>query len=221
MRAVTLYVDTESNSGGGALLSAAMVSSQGDRWYETVLLDNERDIEWWPALNVLPVMGKKQIPHHDAMLSLSRFLNQWDAVTLVMDNDSDAKHINRLLATRTLRTLVNVKFVRPVIAVKRLSKVPHNALSDAYALMEAVLGSTVVDHRGVSARAVYAPFEQMGVGINAINSRFETIDMDDQGNILVEVSPVSRSGRTTVDRWTDDYGHAIGSRVILIHCESA
>lgn len=221
MKTVTLYVDTESNSGGGALLSAAMVSSQGDRWYEAIQLVPADSLDMWPARNVIPVLGKRAVPLHAAIHSLSKFLNQWDAVTLVMDNDSDARHISRLLATRGLETLVNIRFVRPPVAVKRLSKVPHNALSDAYGLMESMLGSTVVDKTGVSPRSVYSIFDKAGIAINVSNSQYETIGMDDQGNIQVLVTPVSRSSRTTLDRWTDDYNHAVGNRVLTIPCESA
>lgn len=82
--------------------------------------------------------------------------------------------------------------------------------------MEAVLGSTVVDHRGVSPRAVYTALEQRRLGLNVINSEFKFVALDVNGDVVVEVFPVKTSNRTTIDRWTDSYNHAIGSMYLTI-----
>jgi hypothetical protein len=213
---VNLYTDTEFNSGGGKLLSAAMVSSQGHRWYEAIHLPEDVKLDYWPKHHVIPVLGKAQITR-DAMLeSLLQFLCQFDSVTLVIDNNTDANHFAKLFEEVKAPVLIDMLFVRPTKAVKHVSKVPHNALSDAYGLMEAVLGSTVVDHRGVSPRAVYTALEQRRLGLNVINSEFKFVDLDANGDVIVEVFPVKTSNRTTVDRWTDNYNHAIGSVLLTI-----
>jgi hypothetical protein len=211
-----LYTDTESNSGGGKLLSAAMVSNQGHRWYEAVHLPEDVRLEYWPRQHVIPVLGKPQITREAMLESLVKFLCQFDAVTLVIDNNSDANHFARLFEDAKAPVLIDMLFVRPLVGVKHISKVPHNALSDAYGLMEAVLGSTVVDHRGVSPRAVYGRLEVRHIGLNVINSEFRVIDTDAQGDIIVEVFPVKSSNRKTVDRWTDSYNHAIGNIILTI-----
>lgn len=216
MSSVRLYTDTEFNSGGGKLLSAALVSSEGHRWYEAVHLPDDVELDYWPKHHVLPVMGKAQITRDAMLASLADFLKQFSYVTLVIDNNTDANHFAKLFEEVKAQCLIDMQFVRPLRGVKHISKVPHNALSDAFGLMEAVLGSTVVDHRGVSPRAVYKALEDKRIGLNAINSEFRLVDLDINGDVIVEVFPVKSSSRTTVDRWTDDYNHAIGSILLTI-----
>jgi hypothetical protein len=216
LKHVTLYTDTEYNSGGGKLLSAAMVSSSGHRWYECCELPEGVEVDFWPAKYVIPFLGKPQITREAMIDSLRTFLCQFDTVTLVIDNNSDANHFARLFEDAKAPVLINMLFVRPMRGVKHLSKVPHNALSDAHGLMEAVLGSTVVDERGVSPRAVYTRLESSGLGLNTINSEFTFVDLDVNGDVIVEVKPVKTSNRKTIDRWTDDYNHAIGAVTLTI-----
>ncbi|MNH68404.1 hypothetical protein D3C73_204830 [compost metagenome] len=216
MKHAYLYTDTESNSGGGKLLSAAMVSNQGHRWYEAVELPEGTELEYWPRKHVIPLLGKSQLPREAVIESLKKFLCQFDRVTLVIDNNSDANHFAKLFEDAKAPCLIDMLFVRPLVGVKHISRVPHNALSDAYGLMEAVLGSTVVDHRGVSPRDVYGFLETNHIGLNVINSEFKTIDLTHNGDVIIEVCPVKSSNRTTVDRWTDSYNHAIGS-IYLTH----
>lgn len=216
MSHVHLYTDTEFNSGGGKLLSAALVSSQGHRWYEAIQLPEDVKLDYWPKHHVIPYLGRPQLPRDEVLESLGAFLSQFDHVTLVMDNNTDANHFAKLFEDLKVPVLIEMKFVRPMKGVKHISRVPHNALSDAYGLMESMLGSTVVDHRGVSPRAVYTALEQRRIGLNVTNSEFRTVDMNAQGDMIVEVFPVKTSSRKTLDRWTDDYNHAIGSILLTI-----
>ena len=48
------------------------------------------------------------------------------------------------------------------------------------------------------------------------SSEFKTVDLTHNGDVIIEVCPVKSSNRTTVDRWTDSYNHAIGS-IYLTH----
>lgn len=216
MSHVYLYTDTEFNSGGGKLISAAMVSSQGHRWYEAIHLPDDVVLDYWPKHHVIPVLGKERITRDEMLESLNKFLCQFDHVTLVIDNNTDANHFAKLFEEVKAPVLIEMSFVRPLKAVKHLSKVPHNALSDAHGLMEAVLGSTVVDHRGVSPRAVYTALEKRNLGLNVTNSEFRFVELDVHGDVIVEVFPVKTSNRTTIDRWTDSYNHAIGTLYLTI-----
>lgn len=217
LRHVRFYTDTEFNSGGGKLLSAALVSSTGHRWYEAMQLPEGVDLDYWPSQHVIPFLGKAQIPREEVIVSLRKFLSQFDIVTLIMDNNTDANHFAKLFEEVKPRALIKMEFVRPRKGVKHLSKVLHNALSDAHGLMEAVLGSTELDVNGVSPRAVYTQLEAMNLSMNAINSEYEFVTLDEQGNIIVKVRPVhSGNPHKTLDRWSDSYDHAIGSCFLTI-----
>lgn len=211
------YADTEHNSGGGTLLSAALVSSDGDRWYGANQLPEGVVLESWPKEHVIPVLGIHMVPREEMVASLHSFLSQYDAVTIVVDNNTDAKHLSHLMAELELTTVINLQFVRPTVAVKHLSKVPHNALSDAYGLMTAVLGSEAINAQGFSQRSVYTQLEAVGAHLNAINSDIEFLSYKDNGDIVVKVAPVKTKGaRTTLDQWTDSYAHAIGQCFITV-----
>lgn len=217
LRHVRFYTDTEYNSGGGKLLSAALVSSTGHRWYEAMQLPEGVDLDYWPSQHVIPVLGTPQRPREEVIASLRKFLSQFDIVTLVMDNNTDGNHFAKLFEEAKPRALIKMEFVRPRKGVKHLSKVLHNALSDAHGLMEAVLGSTQPDINGVSPRAVYTQLEAMNLTMNAINSEYEFVTIDEQGNAIVKVKPVhSGNPLKTLDRWSDSYDHAIGSCYITV-----
>lgn len=214
---VRFYTDTEFNSGGGKLLSAALVSSTGHRWYEAMHLPEGVELDYWPSQHVIPVLGKPQIPREEAIASLKKFISQFDSITLVMDNNTDANHFAKLFEEAKARTLITMEFVRPLKGVKHLSKVPHNALSDAHGLMEAVLGSTDIGKAGVAPRSVYTQLEAQNLSLNAINSDYDFVTIDEQGNTVVKVYPVGRSdARKTLDRWSDSYDHAIGACFITV-----
>jgi hypothetical protein len=214
---VRFYTDTEFNSGGGKLLSAALVSSTGHRWYEAMHLPEGVELDYWPRHHVIPVLGKPQITRQEAIDSLHKFISQFDSITLVMDNNTDANHFAKLFEEAAARTLINMEFVRPLKGVKHLSKVPHNALSDAHGLMEAVLGSTAIGRAGVAPRSVYTQLEAMNIRLNAINSEYDFVTIDEQGNTIVKVFPVGSGGtRKTLNRWSDSYDHSIGSCFLTI-----
>lgn len=217
LRHERFYTDTEYNSGGGVLLSAAMVSSSGYRWYEACHLPEGVELDRWPAEHVIPVLGKAQITREAMIASLRKFVSQFDSITLVLDNNNDANKFAKLFEEANAHVIINMVFVRPLIAVKRISKVPHNALSDAHGLLEAVLGSTDIGKAGVSPRSVYSQLEQAGIGLNAINSDYEFSETDFHGNIIVKVFPVAINGaRKTLDRWSDSYDHAIGCCYVTV-----
>ena len=211
------YTDTEFNSGGGKLLSAALVSSTGHRWYEAIELPEGTVLDYWPRVNVIPLLGTPQLPRASVLKSLAKFISQFDSITLVMDNNTDANHFAKLFEELQLTTLINMEFVRPRTSVKTLSKTPHNALSDAYGLMEAMLGSTSVDHKGIVPRDVYTQLEAKGIGLNANNSEYEVVALSDSGDFIVKVYPTSNgSTRKTLDRWTDNYDHCIGCCFVVV-----
>lgn len=217
LRHVRFYTDTEFNSGGGKLISAALVSSTGYRWYEAMHLPEGVELDYWPSQHVIPVLGKAQITREEAIVSLRKFLNQFDIVTLIMDNNTDANHFAKLFEEAEPRTLIKMEFVRPRQGVKHLSKVPHNALSDAHGLMEAVLGSEQIGRAGVAPRTVYKQLEAMNISLNAINSEYDFVTTDTHGNTIVKVFPVGSGGtRKTLNRWSDSYDHAIGCCYLTI-----
>lgn len=205
------FADTEYNNGGGFLIAAALAATDGAHWYEAVIPEEGTEVTGWAKHHVLPVLGKVAISRVDMVASLAKFLSQYDSVTIVMDNNNDAKHFGHLFDIMDKKTLIQLQFVKPRTGVKHLSKVPHNALSDAYGLMESVLGSTVRDCNGVSPRAVYQQLADKNIGLNTINSEYRFEGINDQGDAIVKVYPISTGAtRKTLNRWSDSYEHAIG-----------
>lgn len=190
---VRLYCDTEFNSGGGEIISAAMVSSQGHRWYQAC--HPEGELDYWPRKYVIPVLGIPQISKEEMAESFKKFTSQFDVITLVVDGKVDARHFADLIDKHGYPSqLFNFEYVRVPDGLKKVSKVLHNALSDAQAYMSVVLGSKAVDARGVAPWDVYSVLDQRGVGLNTTNSRFEVIAQAENGDMIVEVFPVCAGG---------------------------
>ena len=135
-RMTTLYLDTEFNGFKGPLISMALVSPDGDEWYQVV--ECEGEIDPWVAENVMPKLGKAAISKAEFRVRLHKFIRQFDDPLIVCDWHADLMHFFEAFhgadyrdsldfRCRTL-LLSGASDVRPIA--------PHNALSDACALRD-------------------------------------------------------------------------------------
>lgn len=133
-RALTLYLDSEFNGFGGELISLALVSDRGGEFYGVRNLP--RRVKPWVRKNVVPRLG--QPPEIDAVLRrrLAAFLFEHEGEDVVADWPED---LSKFLAFLCVDDRVfgpgNMRLML-VAQEPLLSVTPHNALSDARALMQ-------------------------------------------------------------------------------------
>ena len=144
------FLDTEFNGFGGALLSVALVPEDGEEFYVTLAL--EGDPLPWVERNVLPFLDhvpaalqSPRLSRRDAAIELSHYLSVDPEPAIVADWPEDIAQFCNLLMTGP-GEMVPV----PPLSFQLLplggfstaanSAVPHNALHDARALKDHVLG---------------------------------------------------------------------------------
>ena len=144
------FLDTEYNGWGGALLSLALVPDEGEELYLT--LDWDCALEPWVERHVVPYldmvpepMVSPRLSRADAARAVSHYLAGDPEPLIVADWPEDIALFNALLLTGP-GTMVEVppltfRFMELTgFSTAANSKVPHNALHDARALKDHVLG---------------------------------------------------------------------------------
>lgn len=127
------WIDTEFNSYKGALISMALVGSDGAEWYEVVLCDEP--IDPWVQEHVIPVLNKFSISYRRMQESLCEFLEGYDTVHIVADWPEDIQHFCEALIIGP-----GERFNTPPLTMEirrdldSASAIPHNALADAHAI---------------------------------------------------------------------------------------
>jgi len=132
---VTLYLDCEFNGHGGELISIALVSDKSPhKFYGVMPLPFA--LTDWVQKHVVPILGQDPEPENELRFRLKLFLEQFEGEEIIADWPDDFAHLMKLMSGPTyaasfsvpcMMTLLNSGEVRPVL--------PHNALSDAEALM--------------------------------------------------------------------------------------
>jgi hypothetical protein len=147
---VRYFLDTEFNGFGGALLSLALVPEDGPEFYVT-LGGCEEHLPWVeqhvvPFLDHVPVgLVSPRMARLDAAVALSHYLAVDPAPEIVADWPEDIAQLCELLMTGPGQMVpvppITFQFV-PMFGFSTAgnSQVPHNALHDARALREHVLG---------------------------------------------------------------------------------
>src|SRR3954469_6372697 len=144
------FLDTEYNGWGGALLSLALISEQGEELYLT--LDWEGALEPWVERNVVPYLDmvpdtliSPRMSREDAARTIAHFLAGDSGPLIVADWPEDIALLSALLVTGP-GTMVEVppltfRFAElSGFSTAANSAVPHNALHDARALRDHILG---------------------------------------------------------------------------------
>lgn len=143
------FLDTEYNGWGGALLSLALVSEDGEELYLT--LDHEVALEPWVERHVLPYLdtvpeGLKapRMNRADAARTLAHFLAGDQEPVIIADWPEDIAQFAMLVVTGPGMIAeipgLTFRFV-PLsgFSTAATSKVPHNALHDARALRDHIM----------------------------------------------------------------------------------
>ena len=145
------FLDTEYNGHRGALISLALVPEHGDQELYAVLELDEAPHPWVER-NVLPYLGSVPVgldamprPREQAADELARYLAPDRDPEIVADWPEDIALLCMLLLTGPADIVdvgsVRFEFLRnPGFSPSRNSRVPHNALHDARALRDFVLG---------------------------------------------------------------------------------
>lgn len=134
---MTLFLDAEYNGFGGDLISIALVSNDGtgrNAFYEVRELP-EHPVPWVKH-NVIPVLRKKPIADPVLQKRLVDFLTRHPGQDIIADWPEDFIHLLKLLGTIpgwAYRLNLTMRLVK---TDELNSETPHNALSDAKALME-------------------------------------------------------------------------------------
>ena len=145
------FLDTEFNGFGGCLISLGLAAEEGDQDYYVVVPMSEAPLPW-VARHVIPYL--KSVPHTQyneldpiaAAHDIAAYLRTDPDPEIVADWPEDIALFCRLLQTGDGEvvdiTSLRFHFLRtPGFSTARNSKVPHNALHDARALREFVLGT--------------------------------------------------------------------------------
>jgi hypothetical protein len=136
---IKLYLDTEFNGFGGDLISLALSSKEGHDFYE--VLSCKYPCTWVQA-NVIPNLNKSSITQLEFSLKLQEFLKKFKEVTIIADWPEDIKHFCNVLilspGVSIIHPPINFMLNQNLRVYTQNSKVPHNALEDARAIMSAV-----------------------------------------------------------------------------------
>ena len=144
------FLDTEFNGFGGALLSVALVPDDGEEFYAT--LAPVGDPLPWVERNVLPFLDhvpaalqSPRLSRRDAAIELSHYLSVDREPVIVADWPEDIAQLCTLLMTGPGEMVPVPPLTFQLLPLGGFSTaansaVPHNALHDARARQEHVLG---------------------------------------------------------------------------------
>lgn len=134
MSTSTLYLDTEFNGFGGQLISLALVPLEGPEWYEVLNVDEP--LHPWVARHVMGVLEKQPISRMHFRQSLQVFLLDHKNAHIYADWPEDFMHLLSYLCESGGKMLAAEFTFHLVLSDKLFPEKPHNALSDARALMK-------------------------------------------------------------------------------------
>lgn len=136
---MTIFLDCEFNGfGSNELISIALVSDQDDpenTFYAVVAIPS--DPKPWVAQNILPNLSQSPEGLPSVQTRLLKYLHAHPGETVIADWPEDIIHLMNLLTLpggRWHAIELNMRLA-PGLEINPLR--PHNALSDAQALMEA------------------------------------------------------------------------------------
>lgn len=137
----TLFLDTEFNEWRGDFISIALVpDSDGEPFYMSVGCKKPTP---WVAANVMPMLQIKAEDYETVQRYLHLYLSkQPKPVHIVADWPCDFKYLCELLVLRA-GVACSIPLTMKLITAEYQSRFPHNALADARALKDAVLGALV------------------------------------------------------------------------------
>lgn len=133
---MNIYIDCEWNSSKGDLISMALVSEEGNSFYEVLECKNP-DI--WTREHVMPLLDKDPVVMSYFKKKLYEFLNQYEEVTIIADWPEDIAYFCKALILKPGQCMHTPKLNMKVVHIDSVSQIPHNALADATALRSACM----------------------------------------------------------------------------------
>lgn len=134
-----LYLDTEVNGHGGDLISLAIAGTDGSHWYGVWL--KPMDPHPWVAEHVIPYIDtltpRARGPEH-CRFALREYLLSRSGATIWADWPDDFAHLMRIMSGASYPDSFMIPCTMQLIVTpdgEPKPEVPHNALSDALALM--------------------------------------------------------------------------------------
>ncbi|WP_174274663.1 hypothetical protein [Sphingomonas bacterium] len=144
------FLDTEFDGFGGPLLSLGLAAEEGDQDYYVVIPSSQAPTPWVarhvvPYLRNVPANLYNELDAEAAAHDIAAYLRADPDPEIVADWPEDIALFCRLLLIRETELPdiggMRFRFLRtPGFSTARNSKVPHNALHDARALRDFVLG---------------------------------------------------------------------------------
>lgn len=142
-----IWLDTEFNEFRGDLISMALVSEDGEEWYNSLECPNPGS---WVLEHVIPLLYSLPVNREEFAASLQGWLSQFESIHIVADWPEDIAHFCQALiigpGMRINTPPLTMEVRRDLDLIE--SGLPHNALWDARAVMASHLtieadGSTV------------------------------------------------------------------------------
>lgn len=134
-----LFLDSEFNGFGGALISLALVAQgcEVPDWYEC--METADGYDPWVAENVIPVLGKPPISKSEFRASFLKYIQWFDSPEVIADWHTDIMHFCSLLEGDRFEESVPFAGKFTIIQTPEGEPKPdnpHNALNDARALRD-------------------------------------------------------------------------------------
>ena len=144
------FLDTEYNGVGGALLSLALVPDSGDELYLT--LQTAEPLLEWVERHVVPYLDSvseqlscPRLSRADAAHALERYLLHDEDPLIIADWPEDIAQLSNLMITGPGEMIETRQVTFRLVSMSNFStaansRVPHNALHDARALRDHIVG---------------------------------------------------------------------------------
>jgi hypothetical protein len=133
-----IYLDTEFNSFNGELISMGLAAEDGSEFYQ-VLDYSKMEIDPWVKHHVIPILYKNPVSKETFQYKLKNYLCQYKDITIIADWPEDIQHFCAMLITgpgMRIPTPGMTFIMDPNLPnTSQYSKIPHNALEDARALL--------------------------------------------------------------------------------------
>jgi len=131
---LTLYLDTEFNGHGGQLISLALVSDKGGEFYG--VLPEPRVWNAWCFEHVFPKLNQDPEPPDEFRMRLRMFMEKHSGEEIIADWPDDFAHLMQIMSGPSYEHSWMVPCdMRLIVSGDVRPENPHNALSDAHALM--------------------------------------------------------------------------------------
>lgn len=140
---MNLYLDTELDGHGGELISLALAADDGNHWYGVT--QHVPTNEWvrehvHPHIFRMPCTINDWQPPEEFRVSLRQYMGHRAGCTIWADWPADFEHLMRLMAAgpsydQSFMVPCTMQLIETAPGEPK-PEIPHNALSDAIALMQ-------------------------------------------------------------------------------------